>query len=61
MNRYRQNQLVLGTGWDDHCLCQNQTLSRILSEKSIPHQLCIWDGWNTHDWPTWQRMTQEYL
>lgn len=61
LDRYRRNQLVLGTGWDDHCLEQNRNLARILDEKGIPHQLAIWDTGNAHDWPVWQRMMQEYL
>jgi len=32
-----------------------------MSSKDIPHKLYIWDSWNSHDWPTWQRMVQEYL
>jgi esterase/lipase superfamily enzyme len=32
-----------------------------MNEKGIPHKLYIWDSWNSHDWPTWQRMVQEYL
>jgi len=59
--RYRRNQYLLATGWDDHCLGQNQNLARILGAKGIPHQLWIWDSWNSHDWPTWARMMQEYL
>lgn len=61
LDRYRRNRIVLATGWDDHCLWQNQNMARILGEKGIPHQLSIWDSWNAHDWPTWQRMMQEYL
>jgi esterase/lipase superfamily enzyme len=60
-DRYRNNRYVLATGWDDHCLAQNQNLARILGEKSIPHHLYIWDSWNSHDWPTWARMMNEYL
>lgn len=59
--RYAQNSYVLATGWDDHCLAQNQNLDRILSEKGIEHRLHIWDEKNAHDWPTWQRMVQKYL
>jgi esterase/lipase superfamily enzyme len=59
--RYRENQYVLATGWDDHCLGQNQNLARIMGQKGIPHNLYIWDSWNSHDWPTWARMMQEYL
>lgn len=60
-DRYRRNRYVLATGWDDHCLAQNQNLARIMGEKSIPHNLSIWDAWNSHDWPTWARMMNEYL
>jgi len=59
--RYSRNKYVLATGWDDQCLGQNQNLDRILSSKGIPHQLHIWDSHNSHDWPTWKRMVQEYL
>jgi esterase/lipase superfamily enzyme len=61
LDRYRQNKYALATGWDDQCLGQNQNLARIMSEKGIPHQLFIWDTWNSHDWPTWQQMVREYL
>jgi len=59
--RYRNNTYILATGWDDHCLWQNQNLSRIMGEKGIPHHLYIWDAYNAHDWPTWARMMNEYL
>jgi esterase/lipase superfamily enzyme len=58
---YRRNTYILATGWDDHCLGQNQYLARIMGEKGIPHHLYIWDSWNSHDWPTWARMMNEYL
>jgi esterase/lipase superfamily enzyme len=58
---YRRNTYVLGTGWDDQCLGTNQHLARIMGEKGIPHRLYIWDTWNSHDWPTWARMMNEYL
>jgi esterase/lipase superfamily enzyme len=60
-DRYGKATYVLATGWDDHCLAQNQNFDRILSAKGIPHQLYIWDSANSHDWPTWQRMAQQYL
>ncbi|HEX3661009.1 MAG TPA: alpha/beta fold hydrolase [Acidobacteriaceae bacterium] len=59
--RYRRNTYILASGWDDHCLGQSQNLARIMGEKGIPHQLYIWDSWNSHDWPTWARMMNEYL
>lgn len=60
-DRYRRNTYILGSGWDDHCLGQSQNLARIMGEKGIPHNLYIWDSWNSHDWPTWARMMNEYL
>lgn len=58
---YHRNQYVFATGWDDQCLGANQQLDRILTAKGIPHQLYIWDNWNSHDWPTWERMLHTYL
>jgi esterase/lipase superfamily enzyme len=60
-DRYRQNTYILATGWDDQCLGSNQHLDRILSSKGIPHKLYIWDTYNSHDWPTWMKMVNEYL
>ena len=60
-DHYRRNTYILATGWDDQCLGQNQNLDRIMSDKGIPHKLYTWDSYNSHDWPTWQRMVQEYL
>jgi esterase/lipase superfamily enzyme len=59
--RYRRNTYILASGWDDHCLGQNQNLARIMGEKGVPHHRYIWDSWNSHDWPTWARMMNEYL
>ena len=36
--RYRRNTYVLGTGWDDQCLGQNQDLDRIMSSQGHPAQ-----------------------
>jgi esterase/lipase superfamily enzyme len=60
-DRYRANNYVLATGWDDQCLGQNQNLARIMGGKGVPHNLYIWESWNSHDWPTWARMMNEYL
>ncbi len=60
-HHYRRNTYIFATGWDDQCLGSNQHIDRILSEKNIPHKLYIWDSYNSHDWPTWQRMLLEYL
>jgi len=61
LDRYSCNSYVLATGWDDQCLRQNQELDGIFSAKGIPHQFYVWDAENAHDWPTWQRMVQQYL
>ena len=60
-DRYRRNHYILGTGWDDQCLGQNQNLARIMGEKGVPHNLYIWETWNSHDWPTWAQMMSHYL
>jgi esterase/lipase superfamily enzyme len=60
-DHYRRNSYVLATGWDDQCLGQNQILDRILGSRGIPHQFYVWDSYNSHDWPTWQRMAKHYV
>ena len=61
LDRFRENRFVLATGWDDHCLAENQHLDRILNEKAIPHQFDVWESENSHDWPAWRKMVAEYL
>ncbi len=61
LSRMRAGQYTLVTGWDDPCLAQNQQLSRILSEKQIPHRLQVWSEPHAHDWPVWRRMAQQHL
>ncbi len=61
LERYARGTYILATGWDDQCLGANQYLSGLMGDKWIPHKLYIWDSWNSHDWPTWARMMNEYL
>jgi esterase/lipase superfamily enzyme len=61
LDHYRRNKYVFGTGWDDQCLQQNRHLAGIMHAKGIPAQLEIWNDWNSHDWPTWQKMMQQFL
>ena len=61
MDHYRRNTYVFGTGWDDQCLQQNRHLAGIMQAKGIPARLEIWSDWNSHDWPTWQKMMQQFL
>jgi len=61
LDLYRHNRYTLATGWDDQCLPHNQALHHILDQQQIPHQFCVWDSHNSHDWPTWKQMVQLYL
>lgn len=61
LERYSRNKYLLCTGWDDQCLGQNQRLSTLMGQRGIPHQLWIWETWNSHDWPTWAQQMQMYL
>jgi esterase/lipase superfamily enzyme len=61
LDRYRRNTYLLGTGNDDQCLGQNEYLAGLFRAKGIPHRLDVWGDWNSHDWPTWKRMMNEYL
>jgi esterase/lipase superfamily enzyme len=61
LERFRANSFVLATGWDDHCLAENQNLDRILNGKAIPHRFDVWEAGNSHDWPAWRQMVVEYL
>ena len=61
LDRFGRGNYILATGKDDLCLVQNQNLDRVMTEKGIPHQFHVWETQNSHDWPTWQRMAQEYL
>ncbi len=39
----------------------SQKLSRILTEKAIPHQLDLWGADVNHDWPWWRRMLPYFV
>jgi len=61
LEQYRRSTYILATGWDDQCLGANQHMANLLRGKGVGCRLEIWDTFNSHDWPTWQRMVQEYL
>jgi esterase/lipase superfamily enzyme len=61
LEKYRRHTYLLCTGWDDQCLRQNQQLSTVMGQRGIPHQLWIWETYNSHDWPTWAKQMQQYL
>lgn len=39
----------------------SRRLSRILTDKGIPHELDVWGTDMRHDWPTWRAMLPYYL
>lgn len=53
-------KIVLGTSEWDICRPDNENLSRLLSQKNIPHWLDM-RGWVNHDWPLWKEMFPHYL
>jgi esterase/lipase superfamily enzyme len=61
LDRYRQMRIVLGAGDWDICLGENQRLSKILNDKSVPHWLDVWGEHIKHDWPLWQRMAVKFF
>jgi esterase/lipase superfamily enzyme len=56
----RQLEVVLAVGRDDPFLDNHRQLSRILTEKSVRHQLHIWDG-RAHNAGAWRRMAALYV
>ncbi len=61
LDQYRRGKYLLCTGWDDQCLGWNRELSTILGRAGVPHELWIWETYNSHDWPTWAMQMQHYL
>jgi esterase/lipase superfamily enzyme len=59
----RGMEISLVTSDWDLGLCRERTydLSRILSQKDIPHKLDDWGGHTIHDWPSWRKMIRHYL
>lgn len=56
----RAMDVILVTGATDAHVQEDILLSRILTEKKIPHVLDIWEGW-AHDWPYWEAMVRKFL
>lgn len=52
--------IVLGTSNWDICFDANLRLSRILTEKHVPHWLDVRQD-RQHDWPVWKEMFPHYL
>jgi esterase/lipase superfamily enzyme len=61
LDRFGANRFVFAAGLDDHCLTENQNLDQIMNAKGIKHEFYMWESQNSHDWPTWRRMVEQYL
>ena len=61
LDQYRRNKWVLVTGEWDICRADNESFSRLLHYKGIPHALHVWGHGSKHDWPYWVPMAQAYL
>ena len=56
----RRMDIILAIGAEDPFLPNNQHLSGILSGKSIPHQLHVWEG-RAHQGRYWRQMAGLYI
>jgi esterase/lipase superfamily enzyme len=56
----RQMEITLAVGEQDPFHDSNQALSRLLSEKEIPHHLAIWPG-EAHRARYWREMVRHYI
>ena len=60
LDRLRSVEIVLTIGNADPFLDNNLTLSRILADKGVNHQLHIWDG-RAHRAGAWRKMAHLYI
>ena len=56
----RRMDIIFAIGRDDSMHWTNESFSRTLWAKGIPHAFRAWDGW-AHDWPWWERMVRMYI
>ena len=63
LSQIRRMEIFLVTSDRDIGLCRERTydMSRVLTDKAIPHSLDDWGGELIHDWPTWRKMIRHYL
>jgi esterase/lipase superfamily enzyme len=60
LENLRRLEVVLAVGKDDPFLDNNRHLSRLLHEKSVRHQLHVWDG-RAHRAGAWRKMAALYI
>jgi esterase/lipase superfamily enzyme len=61
LDAYRRAKWVLVTGEHDICRAANESMSRLMDTKGIPHSLHVWGNGSKHDWPDWLPMAAAYL
>lgn len=60
LKKIRQLHITLTVGDEDPFLDNNLEISRIMTEKSIPHQLHVWSG-RAHRFRYWRNMARLYI
>ncbi|MFL6213254.1 MAG: esterase family protein [Blastocatellia bacterium] len=63
LSQIHRMEIALVTSDRDLGICRERTydMSRVLTERGIPHSLDDWGGELIHDWPTWRKMIRHYL
>ena len=63
LSQIRRMEILLATSDRDLGICRERTydMSRVLTDKGIPHRLDDWGGELIHDWTTWRKMIRHYL
>jgi len=60
LNKFREMNIILGTGETDICRNDNAQLSAILDTLNVPHWLDDRQGFG-HDWHWWKIMFEQYV
>jgi esterase/lipase superfamily enzyme len=62
LEQIRSGKIIIAAGQGDYEDPEaNRRFSGVLSSKGIPHELDLWGGDVTHDWPTWRKMLPHFL
>jgi esterase/lipase superfamily enzyme len=62
LEQIRSGKIIIAAGQGDYEDPEaNRRFSSVLASKGIPHELDLWGGDVTHDWPTWRKMLPHFL
>jgi esterase/lipase superfamily enzyme len=62
LEQIRSGKIIIAAGQGDYEDPEaNRRFSGVLASKGIPHELDLWGGDVTHDWPTWRKMLPHFL